>query len=273
MAATASNLQASPQRARRGERVRAGIPRRYAVSIGSFAVILALWQAFGPIQPLFASYPSQIIAAAVKITFTEILPGWGSTLLGFGAGLAIAIPLAIALGIGMGRSRLLDTILAPYVNALYVTPRIALIPLLVLWFGLEFQLRVAIVILSAVFPIIINTYTGMRHVDRNLLDVGRAFTANRRQRLLTIVLPGSLPYIFAGLRIGTARALGGIIVAEMTASITGIGRRLVNYGTFFEIDRLFVAIISIGIFGLLIARGLGWIQRRTAPWTHAVRMR
>jgi ABC-type nitrate/sulfonate/bicarbonate transport system permease component len=254
-------------------RFRSSVRRRHLIALGSLAVILAIWQAFGPIQPLFASYPTQIVGAAFSVTVSQILPAWSTTLVGFAVGLAIAIPLAIALGVAMGRNRLMDTILAPYVNALYVTPRIALIPLLVLWFGLEFKLRVAIVVLSAIFPMIVNTYTGMRQVDRNLLDVGRVFTADRRQRLFTIVLPGSLPFIFAGLRIGTARALGGIIVAEMTASLTGIGRRLVNYGTFFEIDRMFVAIISIGIFGLLLARGLAFIQRRAAPWTHAVRTR
>jgi NitT/TauT family transport system permease protein len=253
------------------DRVRGAIRPRHLLAVTSLAVVLALWQVFGPNQPLFASYPSAIAAAAVKIVFSEILPAWGSTLLGFAVGLVISIPLAVALGVAMGRSRLVDTILAPYVNALYVTPRIALIPLLVLWFGLDFNLRVSIVVLSAIFPLIINTYIGMKQVDRNLLDVGRAFTASRRQRLFTIVLPGSVPYIFAGLRIGTARALGGIIVAEMTASITGIGRRLTNYGTFFEIDRLFVAIISIGIFGLLLARSIAWIQRRAAPWTQAAR--
>ncbi|HEY2916265.1 MAG TPA: ABC transporter permease [Candidatus Limnocylindrales bacterium] len=246
---------------------------RHVVAVLSLVVILALWQVFGPAQPLFASYPSAIFAAAVSITLPQILPAWGTTLVGFSVGLLIAIPLAIAIGVAMGRSRLIDTVLGPYVNALYVTPRIALIPLLVLWFGLEFQLRVAIVVLSAIFPMIVNTYTGMRHVDRNLLDVGRVFTATRRQRLRTIVLPGAMPYIFAGLRIGTARALGGIIVAEMTASLTGIGRRLVNYGTFFEIDKMFVAIISIGIFGLLLTRSLVVLQRRAAPWTHAVRLR
>ncbi|MFI5254077.1 MAG: ABC transporter permease, partial [Candidatus Limnocylindrales bacterium] len=214
-----------------------------------------------------------ILQAGIKIALPDILPSWGSTLLGFGVGLAIAIPLSLVIGVAMGRSRLVDIILAPYVNALYVTPRIALIPVLVLWFGLDFSLRTTIVVLSAVFPMIVNTYTGMKHVDRALLDVGRAFTANAQQRLRTIVLPGSLPYIFAGLRIGTARALGGVIVAEMTASFSGIGRRLINYGTFFEIDKMFVAIISIGIFGLLLARGLAWSQRRVAPWTHGVRTR
>jgi ABC-type nitrate/sulfonate/bicarbonate transport system permease component len=256
-----------------GGRARSLLRPRWLLALLSLAVVLGVWQAFGPKQPLFASYPTQIGAAALKVFVPDILPAWLSTLRGYAVGLAISIPLAIVLGVAMGRSSLVDIILSPYVNALYVTPRIALIPVLVLWFGLDFNLRVAIVVLSAIFPIIVNTHIGMTQVDRALLDVGRVFTANGRQRLMTIVLPGSLPYIFAGLRIGTARALGGVIVAEMTASITGIGRRLVNYGTFFEIDRLFVAVISIGIFGLLIARLLAFLQRRIAPWSHAVRTR
>lgn len=252
-------------------RLRGAIRIRYIVAVLSFLALLVPWQVFGPNQPLFASYPSAIVGAAMAVTVSQILPAWGSTLAGFIVGLVIAIPIAIVIGVAMGRSRLIDTILAPYVNALYVTPRIALIPVLVLWFGLDFNLRLSIVILSAVFPMIINTYAGMRQVDRNLLDVGRAFTADSRQRLWTIVLPGSLPFIFAGLRISTARALGGVIVAEMTASFSGIGRRLIDYGTFFEIDRMFVAIISIGIFGLLLGRGVVWLQRRVAPWTQAAR--
>jgi ABC-type nitrate/sulfonate/bicarbonate transport system permease component len=249
------------------------IRSRWANANASIGLVLVIWQAYGPNQPLFASYPTAIGAAAIKIVVPDILPAWLSTLTGYGVGLLIAIPLAIVIGVAMGRSRLVDIILSPYVNALYVTPRIALIPVLVLWFGLEFNLRVAIVVLSAIFPMIVNTYIGMTQVDRALLDVGKVFTASNRQRLTTIILPGAVPYILTGLRIGTARALGGIIVAEMSASITGIGRRLVNYGTFFQIDRLFVAVISIGIFGLLIARLLVLLQRRFAPWTHAVRSR
>lgn len=246
---------------------------RRVIALLSLSIVLAVWQILGPLQPVFASYPTEIIAAAFKIVVPEILPAWQSTLVGYFVGLAISIPLAIAIGVAMGRIRLVDIILGPYVNALYVTPRIALIPVLVLWFGLDFNLRLAIVVLSAIFPMIVNTHTGIRQVDRALLDVGRVFTANARQRLTTIVLPGSLPYIFAGLRIGMARALGGVIVAEMSASISGIGRRLMNYGTFLEIDKLFVAVIAIGIFGLVMARLLLLIQRRLAPWSNAVRTR
>jgi ABC-type nitrate/sulfonate/bicarbonate transport system permease component len=246
---------------------------RQFIAIASLVVILGIWQILGPERPIFASYPSAIALAAIKVTATEILPSWQPTIVGFVVGLAISIPTATVIGVAMGRNELIDLILAPYVNALYVTPRIALIPVLTLWFGLDFTMRLSIVVLSSIFPMIINTYTGMKHVDRELLDVGRAFTANGRQRMRTIVLPGSLPYIFAGLRLGTARALGGVVVAEMTVAFTGIGRRLINYGTFFETDRLFVAIISIGIFGLLIARVLVTLQRRFAPWTQGVRVR
>lgn len=268
---SAGNAQLGIPAQDRRARLRGAVKIRYIAAVVSLLALLVPWQIFGPSQPLFASYPSAIVGAFASVTVSQILPAWSSTLLGFAVGLLIAIPIAVIIGIAMGRSRLVDTILAPYVNALYVTPRIALIPLLVLWFGLDFSLRLSIVILSAIFPMIINTYAGMKQVDRNLLDVGRAFTANNRQRLQTIVLPGSLPFIFAGLRISTARALGGVIVAEMTASFSGIGRRLIDYGTFFEIDRMFVAIISIGIFGLLLARGVVWLQGRVAPWTQAVR--
>lgn len=244
---------------------------REGLMVISVLVVLTAWELYGRTRPLFTSYPTQILAAAPKIFLPSILPALQSTMLGYTVGLVISIPVAIAIGVAMGRNRLIDLILGPYVNALYVTPRIALIPLLVLWFGLDFKLRVAIVVLSAVFPMIVNTYAGMKEVDKSLVDVGRVFTANRSQRLRTIVLPGSLPYIFTGLRLGVARALGGVIVAEMTASISGIGRLLGNYGRFFRVAELFVTIITIGILGLALTMGLAFIQRRFAPWTAAAR--
>jgi ABC-type nitrate/sulfonate/bicarbonate transport system permease component len=239
----------------------------------SVLVVLTAWELYGRTRPLFTSYPTAIAQAAPTIFLPSIVPALGSTMLGFSVGLAIAVPLGIAIGVAMGRNRLVELVLSPYVSALYVTPRIALIPLLVLWFGLDFKLRVAIVALSAVFPIIVNTYAGMKEVDQALLDVGRVFMANGSQRLRTIVLPGSLPYIFTGLRLGVARALGGVIVAELSSSISGIGRLLGNYGRFFKVPELFFTIIVIGVVGLLLTMGLAYIQRRFAPWTAGVRTR
>jgi NitT/TauT family transport system permease protein len=252
---------------------RLGLGRRERIAMLSLAVVLVVWEILGRRQPLFASYPTEIAVATTRVLFRDVVPAFGSTIVGYAAGLAISIPFAIVIGFGMGRVKLVDIILSPYVNALYVTPRIALIPLLVLWFGLDFKLRLAIVVLSAIFPMIVNVYAGTRNVDRALLEVARMFVASGRQRLLTIVLPSSLPYVFTGLRLGIARALGGVIVAEMTASITGIGRKLLDYGKFFLVDQLFVGIICIGIFGLLMTAGLRWVQRRTAPWTETASAR
>jgi NitT/TauT family transport system permease protein len=150
--------------------------------------------------------------------------------------------------------------------AIYSTPRITLIPLLVLWLGIDLKLRVAIVALSAVFPIIINMYAGVREVDKELVDVGRAFTASRRQELWTIVIPGSLPFLFTGLRIGLARALGGVVTAELTAAVVGIGRLLLDSARFLRLDEMFVPLIVLGLMSIGLTALLAYIQRVTMPW-------
>lgn len=243
--------------------------------IGSVVMVLLLWELLGRFNPIVASYPSAIAAAFVDLGFTQnqLLPAFAETLQGLIVGFAIAAVLGIAIGFAMGRIRLVDLILDPYVSALYATPRVALVPLLVLWVGIDFELRVTIVVLSAIFPIIINTYIGAKSVDRELIDTGRAFAAGSWQLLTTIVVPASLPYLFAGLRIGVARALVGIIVAEMTAAVTGTGQLIIQYGRFFQTDRLFVPIIILGLFSIVLAEIVYFMQRRATPWARTERIR
>lgn len=246
-----------------------------SLRIGSVVVVLGVWELLGRLDPIVASYPSAIGAAFVELAFVEnvLVPAFATTLHGLVVGFAIAAVLGIVIGFAMGRIRLVDLILDPYVSALYATPRIALVPLLVLWVGIDFELRVTIVVLSAIFPIIINTYIGAKSVDRELLDAGRAFAANGWQLLITVVVPGSVPYLFAGLRIGVARALVGIIVAEMTAAVTGTGRLIIQYGRFFETDRLFVPVIILGLFSIALAELVYFLQRRATPWANVERIR
>jgi len=232
----------------------------------SLSVVLAVWEFYGRQYPLFTSYPSEIAQAFVDTFSSEVLPALLTTLHGFAVGFAIAAPLGVALGLLTARSEVFDTILTPYINALYVTPRVTLIPLLVLWFGIGFELRVAIVVMSAIFPVIINVYTGARVIDHELMDVGRAFVANRWQLLRTIVVPGSLPYAFTGLRLGLARALTGIVVAEMSAAIAGLGRLLITKGRALQTDQLFVPIIVLGLLAIVLTAGLVALQRRAMPW-------
>jgi len=249
------------------------VSRQNGLRLLSLTVVFSVWELWGTANPFFASHPSAILEAATRIFFPEVLPAFITTLTALAVGMIIAVPIGMAFGFAMGRIRLLDVALTPYVNAIYATPRIALIPILVLWLGIDFWLRVTIVGLGAVFPVIVNTYAGTKHVDRELLDTGRAFMADSRQALRTIVLPATAPFVFAGIRIGLGRGVSGVIVAEMTAALTGIGRILISHAKYLQIAELFVGIMLLGLFSLVLMNGLARAQRHLTPWDERERAR
>lgn len=240
--------------------------RRNGLRVLSLVMVLLVWEVWGQARPFFASYPSAILGASSRILLPEVLPAMVTTGWALLVGMAISIPIGVAVGFAMARFRLVEIALLPYMNAIYATPRIALIPVLVLWLGIDFNLRVTIVALGAVFPIIINSYAGAKHVDEELLDTGRAFMASERQLLRTIVLPATTPFVFAGLRIGLGRGISGVIVAEMTSALTGIGRILISHAKYLQIAELFVSIMVLGLFSLVLFDLLNRSQRRLTPW-------
>jgi ABC-type nitrate/sulfonate/bicarbonate transport system permease component len=256
--------------ARIGRRI---FSRKALLRIASLIFVLGIWELWGSGRPLFASYPSAIARAALVNFIPEVWPAFVTTVTALLVGLAVATPIGIAVGFAMGRVRVLDLALTPYVNAIYATPRIALIPILVLWLGLGFELRITIVALGAVFPLIINTYAGAKHVDSELVDTGYSFTANSRQILRTIVMPSSLPFMFAGFRIGIGRGVSGVIVAEMTAALTGLGRILIENAKYFQVADVFVAIMTLGIFSLFLFQGVAIVERWVTPWSSAERLK
>ena len=237
--------------------------------IGSLVVVLGLWQLIGPLNPIILSYPSEILASAYSLIFVEnlLLPALAVTFQALAVGLVIASVGGILLGFLMARVEVAEVILRPYVFALYATPRIALVPLLVLWFGIDFEMRVVVVVLSALFPIAINAYQGARFIDPDYDETAASFVASRYQTLRTVVIPATLPFVFAGLRIGLIRGLVGVIVAEMTASVTGTGRLLIQLGQFFQTGRLLVPSIVLGIIGILLIWLIDLLQKRVAPWS------
>jgi ABC-type nitrate/sulfonate/bicarbonate transport system permease component len=230
--------------------------------------VLAIWEVLGRQAPLFTSYPTAIAVGFynVAIVKNELLPALASTLYGLALGYTIAAALGIAIGYAMGLSRVAEIALNPYVSALYSTPRIVLVPVMILWLGIGLEVRVAMAILTSIFPIIINTYVGVKSVDGELIDTGRAFMASRWQRIRTIVLPASMPLVFTGLRLGISRALEGIVVAEMTAAITGTGALLLNYGRFFQTDRLMGPVILLGLISITLAGIVKLTQDRLMKW-------
>ena len=233
----------------------------------SVLLVGTIWEVVGRGEPLFASYPTQILSAGAETVGREVIPAFGETLHGFGVGFGVAVLFGVPLGLLMSRSRLLELSLAPYVAALYATPRVALIPILILWLGVDFNLRAGVVIISGIFPLILNAYLGGKEVDRDLLDVGTAFVATPFQKLRTIVVPASLPYIYAGVRIAIARSLIGTIVAEMEVATSGIGKIIKEDAKALDMAEMFVPIIILGLLSIALAAGVRWAERRTTmPW-------
>ena len=255
----------------RPARLSARALRRSPLAIGatSIVVLLAAWEILGRQDPTTASYPSEVAAAFVDMTAGDgaLLEALSATLQGMAVGFVVSAVLGIGIGFAMGRIKIVAGLLEPYINAIYATPRIALIPLLVLWFGIGFELRVTVAVLSAIFPIILNTYVGASTVDRGLTDAGRSLNASNFQLLRTVVFPASLPFVVTGLRIGGFRALVGVIVAEMTASIVGTGQLLITYGRYLQVSHLVAVILTLGVIGVLFTYLMGVAERYAMPWS------
>lgn len=233
----------------------------------SVLCVVGIWEAAGRSEPIFASYPTEILRAGIETFSSDIAPAFAQTLYGFGVGFGLSILFGVPIGLLMSRSRLLELMLSPYVTALYATPRVALIPILILWLGIDFNLRVGVVIVSGIFPVILNTYLGGKEVDRDLLDVGIAFAASSFQKLKTIVVPASLPYIYAGLRIGISRALIGAIVAELEVASGGIGGLIKEDAKALLMADMFAPIILLGFMSIGLSAVVRWAEQRTTmPW-------
>lgn len=241
------------------------------VGLLSLAVFLTVWELVGGRNPIFASYPTAIVDAGREVLIEDpaLRGAFLETLQGLFVGFSISFVSAVVLGYLLAGSLTADIALRPYIQGLYSTPRIAMIPLLVLWVGIGFELRVTIVVLSSVFPMILTIRDGAKSVADEYVDVARSFVATSRQRWWTTTLPGSLPFLFAATRIGLQRSLIGVIVAEMAASVAGTGRLILQYGQFFQTAKLMVPIIAIGLFSILLSRSLRAVQNFVTPWRRA----
>jgi NitT/TauT family transport system permease protein len=240
---------------------------------GFLALILIVWQIVGPfISPIFFTYPSQIAVAFYELTASGDLPYYlAQSLQVMFFGLLAAIVVGIPLAVLMARVRWLDWALDFPINALYATPLVAIVPLLVLWFGIYMKAKIIVVFLFAVFPILINTYQGVRECDKNMLEVARSFRSSEWGVWQDVLLPFALPYIAAGVRLAIGRGLVGMVIAEFYTTISGLGFMITRYANNFEMDKTFVPVIVLMVLGVSLTSGLKWLERRIAPWSHANR--
>ena len=256
------------RRSRPHDAIRRLLARRAVLPILSLVVFLTLWQIVGSgLNPILLATPLAVANAFdVIIRDGTLPPAFLRAMEVLAAGFGLSAVVGIAIGVFMGRSGTANRVLSPYVSFFQATPLIGLVPLVVIWFGIGFQSEVAVTFLLAVWSIIINTSEGVRNTPETLLDMARIYHASERSVIRDIAMPYSVPYIFAGMRIALAKALIGVIIAEMDVSLKGLGGLIQNFGDAFQTASLLAAIITSSLVGVVGTVILELLRHRLAPW-------
>ncbi len=234
----------------------------------TLAVIAVAWQiAAEMVGGLLIPSFTETIAALIGLFFDPVL--WDALWVSNQAmvvGFVISVAIGIPLGLAMGRFRAAERFSDVYLNILLVTPISTLIPLLVMSVGIGFTARVILVVFFTFIMIIVNSRAGVRQVDPSLIEMGRSFGASERQLWQRIILPGAMPAVMAGIRIGLSRAVQGMVIVELLMVSVGIGQLVLRYRGFFQADKLYAVIVVIVIEALILISLARWVERRLVPW-------
>lgn len=256
-----------------GTRVRrsSGIVGRISIAgwrLIALAAFLGVWHlASIPAGKLLLPSPIDLVPAFMdELRTGQLQAATLSSLQVFAAGYALAIITGVALGVLMGGMPRLGETLEIYINALNATPRVAFIPFIILWFGLGPLAKIVVVWFQAMLPILINTYAGVQNTDPDLLEAARSFGARRGQLFRYIMLPGALPYVVTGLRLGAGMAMVGTVVAELQTALAGLGYLMAQFGGTFQTAKYFAPVLVLSAMGMLISQALKIVERRLARW-------
>ncbi|HEX9080181.1 MAG TPA: ABC transporter permease, partial [Desulfuromonadaceae bacterium] len=233
-------------------------------------MFLAAWELLGRLElvnPLFTSSPTRVVLAGIALLrdgtlIAHLTVSAREFALGYAAALVVGVPA----GIMLGWFKLANASFGPIISAFYATPRVALMPLFIIWFGLGITSKVVVVLLSAVFPLIVNMQSGMGTIDADLVRVARSYGASRWQIFRSIALPASLPFLITGLRLAAGRALLGVIVAEVFGGSQGIGYLIQYAGATFQTDKVFAGVVVVATAGIIMDRGLHRVGRHFDKW-------
>jgi NitT/TauT family transport system permease protein len=241
------------------------------IGTASVLVFLITWELIGNtfqlINPMFMSAPSLIFAAAVQLfgsgeIYNDLYVSGIELFWGYFLSAAVAVPFGIAVGWYKRASFLFD----PFINAMNATPRVALLPLVIIWLGIGILSKVGIIFLGAVFPILINTRDGVKTTPHNLLTAAKSFGASEWMVFKTVVFPSTIPFILTGLRLGLGRAIVGVMVGELYAATAGIGFMITVAGATFQTDKVFVGVLVFALTGMIGMEVLTRVERRFDKW-------
>jgi NitT/TauT family transport system permease protein len=238
------------------------------VSTIAVALFLAAWE-IAPrlrlVDPFFTSRPSQVLVAGADILRGGTLWHDASVSLSeFAVGFTLALAAGVPFGLLLGTFPTLRHLVDPPLMALYATPQLALLPIIVLWLGIGMGSKIAVVFIGAVIPIIVNCVAGVRQVEHSLVLAARSFCATRRDVFIKVILPASLPAVMIGVRLGLSRAVLGVVVAEMYVSQEGVGNQIMRLGSAFRVDHLLVYVLLVSVFGLGLTTVARKIEERVA---------
>jgi NitT/TauT family transport system permease protein len=235
------------------------------------AAFLITWELVGNvfqlINPMFMSAPSLIFKAGYEMFRSgEIYHDLYVSGIEFVGGYALAAIVGIPFGILTGWYKRMSYIFDPFVNAMNATPRVALLPLVIIWLGIGIMSKVGIIFLGAVFSILINTRDGVKTTPANLLNAARSFGASEWMVFKTVVVPSTIPFILTGLRLAVGRALVGVLVGELYAATAGIGFMITVAGATFQTDKVFVGVGIFALSGMIGMELLTKVEKRFDRW-------
>lgn len=235
------------------------------------AIILVLWQAytrmFG-ISRIVLPSPSDIILASIErydLLIRETWPTFLESVYGFGLAVAIGIPLAVC----VANSRTLNLTLYPILVATQSVPKVAIAPIILVWFGLGIESKLAIAFLVAFFPIVVDTATGLQSTPSGLLELARSLRASPVQVFAKVQFPAALPFIFSGAKVAVTLAVIGAVIGEFVGSVGGLGNLLLTANSQLDSALAWAALVWLSILGILLFAAVALAQRLLMPWADA----
>jgi len=255
-------------RPRRG-RLRSVRPSTWR-GIASILAVIVLWEVAARTvvkNPLFFAPLTAVAARTLELWGSqELQVHMWTSFFEFTLGFVLASIVGIGAGVIMATSATARDLMDPWVSMLYSTPIIALGPLFILWFGIGISSKIAVIFLVVVFPVLLNAYVGLSTVDPGLIEAARSFGATTSQVFSKVRFPAALPFIVTGLRLGVARGLVGVVVAELFGAKAGLGYLILISAQTFDTAALFVGVLILAFSGVVAVEVLKWIERQLAPW-------
>ena len=233
--------------------------------------ILTLWQLYtslSGISPLVLPSPMEIGAVCIKrydLLLQQTWPTFVETVLGFALALLIGIPLAVF----VANSRLFNLVLYPILVAAQSIPKVAIAPIILVWFGLGISSKLALAFLVAFFPIVVDTAAGLQATPPGLLELAHALCASRRQVFIKVQMPAALPFIFAGSKVAITLAVIGAVIGEFVGSTTGLGNLVLSANSQLDGPLAWAALVWLSALGILLFAAVALVERLMMPWERA----